>query len=145
MWCVVTGSNRRPSPCKGDALPTELTTQKQVTSPGNALQVRRSCDLTENSQPERKASKFASLPRPYRLLTRLTAKINALCSERRRSASVRSRFNANSMRCCQEVELVIHPLSTCPRDDFFAGLALQRAGDKSASQPNLSCAQARTY
>ena len=24
-WCLVTGSNRRPSPCKGDALPTALT------------------------------------------------------------------------------------------------------------------------
>ena len=26
-WWVLTGSNRRPSPCKGDALPAELSTQ----------------------------------------------------------------------------------------------------------------------
>jgi hypothetical protein len=26
MWWVVTGSNRRPSACKADALPAELTT-----------------------------------------------------------------------------------------------------------------------
>src|SRR5210317_904555 len=25
-WWVLTGSNRRPSPCKGDALPAELST-----------------------------------------------------------------------------------------------------------------------
>ena len=29
-WWVVTGSNRRPSRCKRDALPTELTTHKCV-------------------------------------------------------------------------------------------------------------------
>ena len=27
-WWVMTGSNCRPSPCKGDALPTELITRK---------------------------------------------------------------------------------------------------------------------
>ena len=27
-WWVLTGSNRRPSPCKGDALPAELSTRK---------------------------------------------------------------------------------------------------------------------
>ena len=27
FWWVLTGSNRRPSPCKGDALPAELSTQ----------------------------------------------------------------------------------------------------------------------
>ncbi len=27
QWWVMTGSNCRPSPCKGDALPTELITQ----------------------------------------------------------------------------------------------------------------------
>ena len=27
LWWVLTGSNRRPSPCKGDALPAELSTQ----------------------------------------------------------------------------------------------------------------------
>ena len=27
-WWVLTGSNRRPSPCKGDALPAELSTPK---------------------------------------------------------------------------------------------------------------------
>src|ERR1700687_4180217 len=27
---VLTGSNRRPSPCKGDALPAELSTQRLV-------------------------------------------------------------------------------------------------------------------
>jgi hypothetical protein len=26
-WWVLTGSNRRPSPCKGDALPAELSTR----------------------------------------------------------------------------------------------------------------------
>ncbi|CRH30257.1 hypothetical protein BN1182_BQ_01900 [Pantoea ananatis] len=26
IWWVMTGSNRRPPPCKGDALPTELIT-----------------------------------------------------------------------------------------------------------------------
>lgn len=29
VWWVMTGSNCRPSPCKGDALPTELITQKK--------------------------------------------------------------------------------------------------------------------
>ena len=29
-WWVVTGSNRRPSACKADALPAELTTQVRV-------------------------------------------------------------------------------------------------------------------
>ncbi len=28
VWWVVQGSNLRPSPCKGDALPAELTTRK---------------------------------------------------------------------------------------------------------------------
>ena len=27
-WWVLTGSNRRHSPCKGDALPAELSTRK---------------------------------------------------------------------------------------------------------------------
>src|SRR3989337_841278 len=31
-WWVLTGSNRRPSPCKGDALPTELSTRNAVHS-----------------------------------------------------------------------------------------------------------------
>ncbi len=30
IWWVVQGSNLRPSPCKGDALPAELTTQGKV-------------------------------------------------------------------------------------------------------------------
>src|SRR5574340_1134924 len=29
-WWVLTGSNRRHSPCKGDALPAELSTQKAL-------------------------------------------------------------------------------------------------------------------
>src|ERR1700758_31842 len=29
-WWVLTGSNRRPPPCKGDALPTELSTRRDV-------------------------------------------------------------------------------------------------------------------
>src|SRR5690554_4366979 len=29
-WWVVQGSNLRPSPCKGDALPAELTTREKV-------------------------------------------------------------------------------------------------------------------
>ena len=29
VWWVLTGSNRRPSPCKGDALPAELSTRTQ--------------------------------------------------------------------------------------------------------------------
>ena len=28
IWWVVQGSNLRPSPCKGDALPAELSTQE---------------------------------------------------------------------------------------------------------------------
>ncbi len=28
-WWVLRGSNPRPSPCKGDALPAELSTRKQ--------------------------------------------------------------------------------------------------------------------
>ena len=34
-WWVMTGSNCRPSPCKGDALPTELIAQKKVTKPAH--------------------------------------------------------------------------------------------------------------
>ncbi len=30
IWWVVRGSNPRPSPCKGDALPAELTTLEKV-------------------------------------------------------------------------------------------------------------------
>ncbi len=33
-WWVVTGSNRRPSACKADALPAELTTQFEESSNG---------------------------------------------------------------------------------------------------------------
>ncbi len=29
-WWVLEGSNLRPSPCKGDALPAELSTLKEV-------------------------------------------------------------------------------------------------------------------
>lgn len=29
-WWVMTGSNCRPSPCKGDALPTELITRRKM-------------------------------------------------------------------------------------------------------------------
>ena len=29
-WCEVTDSNRRPSACKADALPTELTSRKRI-------------------------------------------------------------------------------------------------------------------
>ena len=29
LWWVERGSNPRPSPCKGDALPTELSTREQ--------------------------------------------------------------------------------------------------------------------
>ena len=29
-WWVLTGSNRRHSPCKGDALPTELSTRLRL-------------------------------------------------------------------------------------------------------------------
>ena len=32
-WCGVTGSNRRPSACKADALPAELTPQKEHKAP----------------------------------------------------------------------------------------------------------------
>ena len=31
-WWVLTGSNRRPTPCKGAALPTELSTPHQIWS-----------------------------------------------------------------------------------------------------------------
>ena len=34
VWWVLTGSNRRHSPCKGDALPAELSTLKEFP-PGN--------------------------------------------------------------------------------------------------------------
>ncbi len=30
FWWVLTGSNRRHSPCKGDALPAELSTQNNI-------------------------------------------------------------------------------------------------------------------
>ena len=30
-WWVLTGSNRRPAPCKGDALPAELSTRYIAT------------------------------------------------------------------------------------------------------------------
>jgi hypothetical protein len=31
VWWVLTGSNRRPTPCKGAALPTELNTPHELT------------------------------------------------------------------------------------------------------------------
>ena len=35
-WWVLTGSNRRPSPCKGDALPAELSTQRTIVGAASA-------------------------------------------------------------------------------------------------------------
>src|SRR5687768_3878981 len=40
-WWAVTGSNRRPSRCKRDALPTELTAQAQVLGHAPATGARR--------------------------------------------------------------------------------------------------------
>ena len=34
IWWVVQGSNLRPSPCKGDALPAELTTRENGGADG---------------------------------------------------------------------------------------------------------------
>src|SRR3989338_6483190 len=42
LWWVLTGSNRRHSPCKGDALPAELSTQ-QSRSVYSILQAFASC------------------------------------------------------------------------------------------------------
>ena len=36
FWWVLTGSNRRPSPCKGDALPAELSTRKTTAGAAQA-------------------------------------------------------------------------------------------------------------
>src|SRR5690606_17966546 len=34
-WWVLTGSNRRPTPCKGAALPTELSTLCKLSQPNS--------------------------------------------------------------------------------------------------------------
>ena len=42
LWWVLTGSNRRPSPCKGDALPAELSTRKTSWSAPASANLRAS-------------------------------------------------------------------------------------------------------
>ena len=51
-WWVLTGSNRRPSPCKGDALPAELSTQSVRISRAST-RLCEVCGLTAKSLQQR--------------------------------------------------------------------------------------------
>ena len=44
LWWVLTGSNRRPTPCKGAALPAELST-RFLTGTGDERLTRRSIQM----------------------------------------------------------------------------------------------------
>ncbi len=49
FWWVVTGSNRRHSACKADALPTELTTRTVFLSDDKIYGIMILSDLTSNA------------------------------------------------------------------------------------------------
>ncbi len=57
FWWVLTGSNRRPSPCKGDALPAELSTRfsGRTKRPLSG----RSLSCASRSEKRRKARGYA--------------------------------------------------------------------------------------
>lgn len=51
IWWVLTGSNRRHSPCKGDALPTELSTPRKSRTRCTALHEKKGRYCTASFKP----------------------------------------------------------------------------------------------
>ena len=58
-WWVLTGSNRRHSPCKGDALPTELSTPDPAATPSIVRMKARYSSASFSAFPARNLGTFA--------------------------------------------------------------------------------------
>ena len=63
-WWVLRGSNPRPSPCKGDALPAELSTRKTcrkaITHSGRKALLQSRSNQSEATKTARKHAAFAT-------------------------------------------------------------------------------------
>src|SRR6185295_11478773 len=81
-WWVLRGSNSRHSPCKGDALPTELSTRGRAGIFGVFLDARESRPVRKSPLVYRILQRFASpelrYPRSLDLDRRPRARIAAL-------------------------------------------------------------------